>query len=108
MVSVDTDKLIRDEAKQLVRALLGNVAWVCKEHPRPDLHAVELLDAVIEELQRERENHLRGSPCDRMNAPPTESEVVAGAAVRLGLTVIEMPLREAEPSNVIGLPRIGK
>jgi len=86
MTSIDTDNLIRDEAKQLVRALLGDVAWVCKEHPRPDLHAVELLDAVIEELRSHRASRAcgeaqasEGQLGHRMNAPLAADQATTGA-----------------------------
>lgn len=81
MVSVDTDKLIRDEASLLVRALVGDLDFVAKEHPRPDLHAVELLDAVIEELQRHRERRLQPN---------------------------EQPAVRPRGPNVIDLPEVGR
>lgn len=107
MVSVDTDKLIRDKAKAIADAAIAHIRAFSRPNQRPDLCQAELLDEVIARLKAEHHAVINGwrGPNERAL---TESEAVAGAAARLGLTVVEMPLREAEPSNVIGLPRIGK
>lgn len=54
MVSIDTDKLIRDKAENLAAALLKHIGWAGQGAARPDLAEIELLDAVIEVLTKER------------------------------------------------------
>lgn len=54
MVSIDTDKLIRDKADNLAAALLKHIGWAGQGTARPDLVEIELLDAVIEVLTKER------------------------------------------------------
>lgn len=60
MVSIDTDKLIRDKAENLAAALLKHIGWAGQGAARPDLAELELLDAVIERLKAERHARANG------------------------------------------------
>ena len=102
MVSIDTDKLIRDKADNLAAALLKHIGWAGQGTARPDLVEIELLDAVIELLQRERHNRVTDRGIENSL---TKSGIVRAATD--GKT-IDFPLREMDHSDVAGLPTVGR
>lgn len=99
MVSIDTDKLIRDKADNLAKALLKHVEIYARGANHPGLRQVEVLDLVIAHLKEERRAIVNGW------REPTKSSVVR--ATTDGKT-IDFPLREMDHSDVAGLPTVGR